>query len=229
MKALDLFSGAGGVAMGLHRAGFDVTGIDVRPRKTYPFRFIQADALLPPVRLTDFDFIWASPPCQAHTSLRTMHNARAHPDLIPQTRAMLIEAGVPWCIENVPGSTLRHTLMLCGTMFGLGCDGAELRRHRLFETSFPMLAPPCQHGSRAVIGLYGGHQRNRARTIGVYGEGCRDSTRKHNRGHPDFTVADGRKAMGIDWMSLADLCQSVPPAYSEYIGRAVMAQWEATP
>lgn len=224
MKALDLYCGAGGVSMGLHRAGFEVVGVDIRPQPRYPFTFIQADALNPPVSLADFDFIWASPPCQAHTALKTMHNAKAHPDLIPATRAMLEASGKPWVMENVPGSPLKYSILLCGTMFGLGCEDAELRRHRLFETSSPLLAPKCQHGSRGVIGLYGGHQRNRkrVRTIGVYGEGCRDSTRKHDKGHPDFNVEDGRRAMGIDWMTLAELCQAIPPAYSEFIAKELM-------
>ena len=222
LRALDLFCGAGGVSMGLHRAGFDVVGVDIRPQPRYPFTFIQGDATNPPVNLVDFDFIWASPPCQAHTSMKTMHNAKRHLDLIPATRSLLAGYSGPWCIENVPGAPLERPIVLCGSMFGLGCDGAELRRHRLFETSFPMMALRCQHGKAATIGLYGGHQRNRKRTIGIYGEGCRDSTRKNDRGHPDFTVADGRIAMGIDWMTLAELCQAIPPAYSEYIGRHAM-------
>ena len=78
----------------------------------------------------------------------------------------------------VPGAPLESPILLCGTMFGLGVEDADLQRHRLFETSFPIaLVPECQHGARATIGVYGGHVRNRrrARTIGVYGEGARDS------------------------------------------------------
>ena len=219
--ALDLFCGAGGASMGLYRAGFDVVGVDHRPQPRYPFRFIQADALNPPVDLAQFDLIWASPPCQAHTSLKTMWNAKEHSDLIPRTRELLIASDRPYVIENVPGAaTLRGWVRLCGTSFGLGCAGAELRRHRFFEPSFPMLGPPCRHGAADTIGVYGGHQRNRRRaTIGIHGEGCRDSRRKHDKGVADFTVADGRKAMGIDWMTLAELCEAIPPAYSEFIGQ----------
>jgi DNA (cytosine-5)-methyltransferase 1 len=225
--ALDLFCGAGGVSMGLHRAGFDVVGVDVTYQPRYPFQFINTDALGPDITyefLRRFDLIWASPPCQAHTDLKTMHNAKKHIDLIPPTRRLLQSSGRPWVVENVPGSPLEFSILLCGTMFGLGCRDAELRRHRLFETSRMLLAPTCQHGDRPVIGLYGGHQRNRKRFISIYGEGCRESTRKHDKGHPDFTVEDGRAAMGIDWMTLAELCQAIPPAYAEFIGRQFLAE-----
>lgn len=222
-KALDLFCGAGGASMGLHRAGFDVIGVDIKPQKNYPFPFIQADALAPPIDLSRFDFIWSSPPCQAHTAMKTMHNAREHKDLVPATRAMLRSAGRPYCIENVEGAPLINPIRLCGTMFGLGVEDAELRRHRLFETSFWTLAPPCNHGSRDTLGVYGGHVRNRRRrTIGIYGEGCHDSRRKIDKGVPDFSIEDGRKAMDVDWMTIAELSQAIPPAYAEFIGRTIL-------
>ena len=220
--------------MGLHRAGFDVVGVDIRPQPRYPFEFHHADALTFP--LDDFDFIWASPPCQAHTAMKTMHNAKDHEDLIPPTRARLVASGIPWAVENVMGAPLVNPIMLCGTMFGLGAGDAELRRHRLFETSDPiLLVPQCQHGQRATrgvhgghvrnrtIGVYGGHVRNRKRrTIGVYGEGCRDSRRKSDRGVADFSIEEGKRAMGIDWMTTAELSQAIPPAYAEFIGRAAL-------
>ncbi len=171
-RALDLFSGAGGVSMGLYRAGFDVVGVDHRPMPHYPsthdaeyarhFTFVQGDALTYPIE--GFDFIWASPPCQAHSSLRHLQKGKDYPDLIPETRARLVGSGKPYCIENVDGAPLGESgflIMLCGTMFGLQTpDGrAELRRHRLFETSFSIaLRPACQHGhvSQAVLGVGGG-------------------------------------------------------------------------
>lgn len=180
-RALDLFCGAGGAAMGLHRAGFDVTGIDIKPQPRYPFAFIRGDALQPPVRLTDFDLIWASPPCQAHTALSKMWNSKPHADRIPETRAMLHEAGVAFVIENVPGAPLNASLKLCGTMFDLRTPcGAELRRHRYFEASFLVMQPHCRHGA-SVLGVYGGHVRDRCRTVGIYGEGCRGASSDKRR------------------------------------------------
>lgn len=240
-RLLDLFCGAGGCSMGYHRAGFDVVGVDNRPMPRYPFEFMCDDALVtlrmlvggwsigPFVPsgsrfwLRDFDAIHASPPCQAHSSMKTMPDAKPHEDLIPATRKLLVDSGIPYVIENVPGAPLIAPALLCGTMFGLGHEDAKLRRHRLFESSFLLITPDCQHGRRETIGVYGGHTRNRRRrTIGVYGEGVRDSVRKRDRGQPDFGKEVGAKAMGIDWMTLAEMCQAIPPAYTEFIGRQLI-------
>src|SRR5581483_312695 len=133
-------------AMGYYRAGFDVVGVDTKPQPHYPFRFIQADALeylrLGPISW--YAAVHASPPCQAHTSLRGMWNAKEHVDLIPPTRELLRKTGLPYVIENVPGAPMDAQVMLCGSAFGLGIPGAQLRRHRLFELSgFWMMSPPC--------------------------------------------------------------------------------------
>lgn len=220
-----MFCGAGGVSKGLQLAGFHVTGIDIRPQPRYcGDLFYQANALELPIDW--FDFVWASPPCQAHTAMKTMHNAKAHLDLIPETRERLETSGLPYVIENVQGAPLDNPILLCGTMFDLGWEDAELRRHRLFESNLDITKLQCKHGERDVVGVYGGHVRNRrrSRTIGIYGEDCRDSLRKFDKGVPDFSVIQGRVAMGIDWMNLAELCQAIPPAYSEYIGRQAIAQ-----
>jgi DNA (cytosine-5)-methyltransferase 1 len=219
-KALDLFCGAGGAAMGLYRAGFDVVGIDIKPQPRYPFPFIQADALRPPVRLEDFDLVWASPPCQAYSALRVMKNRREHAMLIDPVRAMLKGSGQPWVIENVGGAPLRDPLELCGSMFGLESEGFQLRRHRYFEASFFVLGTECQHAPRTV-GVYGGKARNIAQEKRHYAKD------KETRGAPAGVVLRqgiGRAAMGIDWMNMDELSEAVPPAYSEHIGRyALMA------
>lgn len=206
LKALDLFCGAGGAGMGLHRAGFDVIGVDIVHQPRYPFMFLRGDALKTQFGLSKFDLVWANPPCQAHTSMKTMHNALPHKDLIPETRAMLKAAGVPYVIENVVGAPLENPFMLCGTMFGLEVDGAELHRHRIFETNFPVPAMKCMHRDRPVIGVYGGHVRNRRRRPG-----------SKSRGVEDFSIEQAQKAMQIDWMTLTEMCQAIPPAFSAYI------------
>lgn len=166
---LDLFCGAGGAAVGYHRAGFDVVGVDVNPQPDYPFQFIQGDALdvlengeyRMPYRegraLSDAVAVHASPPCQASCAL-IKGNQRAtagdHVDLIPQTRELLEQTGLPWVIENVQGADVRRDLTLCGEQFGL-----SVIRHRYFECSFPVdqlphVKAPRQgrrHASRRVV------------------------------------------------------------------------------
>lgn len=207
---LDLFCGAGGAAMGYHRAGFDVLGVDIKPRPSYPFPFVQADALqfLASANLSSVAAIHASPPCQAYSAMRLMWNARQdHPDLLAPTRAALQAAGKPWVIENVPGAPMAPMFQMCGSAFGLGTGDFELRRHRWFETSgWWEMSPPCQH-RKPVIGIYGDHGRDRRRVnnLGRY-----------------FTMDERKEAMGIGWMGRDELDQAIPPAYTEYIGNSLM-------
>jgi DNA (cytosine-5)-methyltransferase 1 len=153
----------------LQLAGFHVTGVDIEKQPRYcGDRFFCADALEFP--LDGYDFIWASPPCQAFTALRALQKGKYYPDLIPATRLRLAAQPALYCIENVEGAPLGasgYLIMLCGTMFGLGTPSgsAELRRHRLFETSFSIpLRPACQHGT-GMISIHGDHSR--ARRIGT--------------------------------------------------------------
>ncbi len=141
-RLLDLFCGAGGAAMGYHRAGFDVVGVDIKPQPHYPFEFHQADALTFP--LDGFDAIHASPPCQHRAPVTAWRGDRDnHPDLLtPMLGRLRAEATVPWVVENVPGRPFGHDLVLCGSMFGL-----RVRRHRWFVTSWQAaaLVHPCHH------------------------------------------------------------------------------------
>jgi DNA (cytosine-5)-methyltransferase 1 len=215
MKALDLFCGAGGASMGLHRAGFQVTGVDIRRQPRYPFEFCQADALAYP--LEGFDLIWASPPCQGYTCMRHAPGALgAAPLLIEAIRDRLIASGALWTIENVPAAAwaMRDPVVLCGSMFGLGAQGCRLERHRLFEANFYIPQPPCRHDARPVIGVYGGHARRRAASAG--GRGTRDVW---EGGHGTAAA----QAMGISWMMLNELSEAIPPAYAEHIGAVAMA------
>src|SRR5271166_4103712 len=207
-RALDLFCGAGGATKGLQQAGFHVTGVDLvkSPRYCGEAFFFDDVRNIAPSDLQRFDFIWASPPCQAHTALKAMHNAKEHRDLIWFTRALLKASGKPYVIENVVGAPLIEPFSLRGDMFGLGVPGkCLLLRERIFEASFPVSVPPRVHSDLPVIGVYGGHYRNRKRSAGK------------NREAKDFTAQDGREAMQIDWMTGEELSQAIPPAYSHYI------------
>lgn len=220
LQALDLFCKAGGATKGLQRAGFHVTGVDIHLQPRYcGDAFHCADAITFP--LDGFDFLWASPPCQAYSDLKNMHNAKHHPQLIDVIRDRFIATGKPWVIENVEGSPLAvHApmlftdisgIMLCGTMFGLNTKDWELRCHRLFESNIAMRQPFCKHSDRAVIGVYGGHLRNRQRPA-----------RRNSMPGSDFNIESGVQAMQIDWMTITELSQAIPPAYSEYIGNQVL-------
>lgn len=189
--------------MGLHRAGFDVTGVDIKPQPRYPFRFVQADAMTYP--LEGFDFIWASPPCQAYTMAQNAaKNAAAHPDLIPGVRDRLAVSGIPYVIENVVGAPLIRPFMLCGLAFGL-----KVKRHRLFESNLAFLVPQCGNHDQDYYVIFGHEVRNRR-----HGQAA---GRKNK-------IAEGRRAMGIDWMTRGELSESIPPAYSQFIGSQAIDQ-----
>lgn len=200
MKALDLFCGAGGAPMGLHRAGFDVVGWDIKPQKRYPFEFHQGDALSAPV--DGFDLIWASPPCQAYTqAAASQRNAgKVYPDLMAPTRDKLESSGLPFIIENTPGAPMRVDIILCGSIFGL-----RLIRHRWFECSFDVfsLSPKCRHHPNPVVAT---------------GHGTPTWSRAKNGGKC-YTIQEVRDAMGIGWMNRDELSQAIPPAYSEFLAR----------
>lgn len=204
-KLLDLFCCAGGAAMGYHRAGFDVVGVDIEPQPNYPFDFHQADAVeFCRANAADFDAIHASPPCQAHTTLAKGNNGNVgdYPDLIDATRAELIDSGLPYIIENVPSAPLIDPITLCGEMFSLG-----VIRHRIFESNFPMPQPVhIKHRGRVAGWRHG--KRFDGPYVAVYGEGG-------GKGSMD----EWKTAMGIDWMQTRrELAESIPPAYTEYVG-----------
>jgi DNA (cytosine-5)-methyltransferase 1 len=206
MRLLDLFCGAGGAAMGYHRAGFEVVGVDIKPQPNYPFEFIQADALEVP--LGGFDLVHASPPCQAFTAYKRRPNhVQSSPNLILATRDRLRSEGIPYVIENVPGAPLIERIQLCGSAFGLG-----VRRHRLFESTLPLWAPPCAHGAQQGSYPQATNRVNRRRTaeIGVW----------------RIPLADQQEAMGIDWMTLEELSEAIPPSYTEFIGDQLREQLE---
>ncbi|NKR48777.1 SAM-dependent methyltransferase [Rhodococcus hoagii] len=201
MKLLDLFCCQGGASMGYHRAGFDVVGVDINPQPHYPFEFHQCDALAFLMEYGDeFDVIAGSPPCQAHTNAQKIMGNQ-HPDYIDSMRALLPE-GKPYVIENVPGAPLRNPIELCGAMFGLGTY-----RHRLFESNIDLAAPDHpEHSARTT-------KMGRKPVVGEF---------MHVVGN--FSgVEQAREAMGIDWMTRDGLRESIPPAYTEYIGAQLLA------
>jgi DNA (cytosine-5)-methyltransferase 1 len=208
MRLLDLYCKAGGASKGYADAGFEVVGIDIKKQKRYPYEFIQADCLeiLQDLNyLRTFDAIAASPPCQTHSRTQHLRNAQGKStdkvDLIPQTRAALIESGVPYVIENVPGAPLINPVQMCGSYFGL-----KVRRHRLFESNLKLIGSGCKH-------------KEQGKPVGIYGS-MRDEIPKG--GHTAKTIEEAREAMGIDWMIWGELVEAIPPRYTYEIGKQLM-------
>ena len=200
--------------MGYHRAFPDaeIIGVDIAPQPHYPFHFIEGDVfewahLIP---FEKFDLIHASPPCQHFTrygnnvkDIKTRYEA-----LLAPTRYLLRATGVPYVIENVEGAPMHNPITLCGSMFGL-----DVRRHRLFETSFPLLSPPCNHGVWTERKYKGSTNRGPRFTceVGAWNE----------------TIADQKAAMGVDWtITTRELSEAVPPAFTQWIGEQFAAQTE---
>lgn len=191
--------------MGYHRAGFEVVGVDINPQPNYPFTFCRGDALLflrEEIRAraageewSKFDAVHASPPCQRYAASTAWRGRREdHPDLIGPTRDLLLELGLPYVLENVPDarSHLRSPLTLCGTQFGM-----PFRRHRLFETNWPvcLMVPDCSHRETDFAFDHGGKQPE-----SVY-----------------------RTAIQCDWMTVRESRQAIPPIYTEQIGQQLHA------
>lgn len=220
MKLLDLFCGAGGADYGYSLAGFDVTGVDLKPQPHYPFEFIQGDALTYLRRHGgEYDVIHASPPCQAYTRLQAIAKNTSHPRLIGPTRRLLIDSGKPWVIENVEDAfrELWQPVRLCGSSFGL-----RVRRHRLFETSFVLTAPPCDHRWQDESPIYPARvskSRGTVRMTGVI------SVHGGNQTLLADELTTVREAMGIGWMTKSELNQAIPPAYTRYVGENLMRKF----
>jgi DNA (cytosine-5)-methyltransferase 1 len=215
-RLLDLFCGAGGAGEGYHRAGFDVVGVDINPQPNYPFTFVRADVMRVFWEgfwilggISDFDAIHASPPCQAYSTTKSLHDT-SYPDLVGPVRDLLLETGKPYVIENVAGAPLIQPFKLCGSSFGL-----NVWRHRLFETNWDVgMVPPCSHREfPAPIDVTGtGSRRIYDRLDGAGG----NSRKPRN-------LEEAQTAMGIDWMTRRELSEAIPPAYTEFIGSQLLA------
>lgn len=214
MKILDLFCGAGGVTRGYQQAcealgiACEITGVDILPMPRYVGdRFVQADALeYLALHGHEYDFIHASPPCQAYSTTKGMpYKTREYPDLIVPVRKLLIASGKPYVIENVMGAPMHTNIILCGTMFGL-----KVYRHRAFESSHMLFQPTHQKHMERIGGYRPGGRLPRKAPKDWTGYICVAGE--------NFYLDAGRRAMGIDWMNRLELSESIPPAYTRYIG-----------
>ena len=219
LKLLDLFCGGGGASMGYHEAGYEVTGVDLRAQPDYPFTFIQADAMAILADLdflNQFDVIHASPPCQVFTRARHLMKAQGNstdkPDLVEAVRTALIAWGGTYVIENVPDAPM-NGITLCGSSFNL-----KVRRHRIFESN--VVIPELVH-----------YHKEQGKPVGVYGamgdqlQGEDKVTGKYVYGGTVAkTLLEAQDAMGIDWLKWQQLKESIPPAYTKYIGEKLSTE-----
>jgi DNA (cytosine-5)-methyltransferase 1 len=192
---LDTYCKAGGSAMGWDLAGFDVVGVDIEPQPNYPFEFHQCDAIeYIDTHGHEFDAVTGSPPCPRYAAVTKWRgNPGDHPDLIAPTRDAMNRAGRPWVIENVPEAPIRRDFLLCGTQFGL-----NIRRHRVFEVGLWTPAFELQPGCL-----------------------CYRNPRLVPFEHKDERAfAD---ALGCPWMTAKEGRDAIPPAFTEYIGRQLLA------
>jgi DNA (cytosine-5)-methyltransferase 1 len=208
-RLLDLFCGQGGAGWGYHLAGFDVTGIDIRPMPRHPqqMAFVHGDALeYLEAHGHEYDAVHASPPCSPHTKARGGAPVRyRHEDFLPRTRKALRALTVPWVIENVPGARMVYPVTLCGAMFGL-----RLYRHRQFETGGGLRLTAPVHPVHVAPSAKMGRPAAEGEFLSVVG---------------NFSgVEDARRAMEMAWADQDGLRQAVPPAYTRWIGLSLMSE-----
>lgn len=218
-RVLDLFCCSGGAGMGYRRAGFAVDGVDIVDRPNYPFPQHRGDALehlaslITSGEIERYTLVHNSPPCQEGCALTVGTNAsrgwgRTHIQLIPELRALLDASGLPYVIEQPNGrAPVRPDLRLCGEMFGLG-----VLRHRNFELGGWTAVQPSHPKHRGYVRGY---------RHGVYRDG--PYVAAYGAGGGKATVPEMQQAMGIMWTDVREeLTEAIPPAYSEWIGRAFL-------
>ncbi|MFE5037869.1 DNA methylase [Streptomyces sp. NPDC056683] len=214
-RLLDLFSCAGGAAVGYHRAGFAVDGVDIADRPNYPFPYHRGDALdhlaglIASGHIRRYAFVHASPPCQDKCALTVGTNRSqgwggTHDDLVAPTRELLDATGLPYVTEQPNGrAKIRKDLSLCGEVFGLG-----VLRHRNFELGHWTVARPAHPRHRGYVRGY---------RHGVYRDG--PYVAAYGDGGGKATVPEMQQAMGITWTDVREeLTEAIPPAYSEWHG-----------
>jgi len=231
-RLLDLFACEGGATAGYQRAGWHVTAVDKDLNRLHynpagpryggdALDFLERFGHL-------FDAVHLSPPCQWYTRGNAPRRGQESKwdRTIPLAREAAEATGLPYVIENVKdaGWDMRDPVTLCGCMFDLSTidtDGIRihLQRPRLFETNWVMTAPrACDHSAHEwVAGAYGGARRDKYEAKYV---------RKGGYVPRDKDVV--KALLGVEHdMTWSGLFECLPPAYTEHIGRQLLAHIES--
>jgi DNA (cytosine-5)-methyltransferase 1 len=214
--------GAGGAARGYVNAGHLVYGIDSNAvlRQDYlksgARDFLEADILeaLAAPWARNVGFWHVSPPCQRYSRMSNCRPgvAQEYPDLIGPVRELLIATGVPFVLENVPGSPLKDPVTLCMSMFG-----RPAYRHRWFETGngFSFTAPACPAAFHPDVPRNkecGWPHHTAAARAGHWEPGKFVSISGHERRGPV------NAAMEIDWCTRReDVAEAIPPVFTHHL------------
>lgn len=232
MRHLELYAGGGASAFGIVQAGAsEVVAVDVHLRRDLPptdrITWVKADArdvLQDLAFLRTFDTLGGSPPCQPHSRTKHLRDAQGKStskmDMLDETVAAFEASGRPYLVENVEDAPLRRDVTLCGSMFPELSVTDEtgrrwLRRHRIFRSNVPLVAPgtccTCFPGC-SKPGC--GHRAAGVRALGVYAAKADDIP---SGGSTARTLEQGRELMGAPWMSWAALVEAIPPAYTRWL------------
>ncbi len=184
--------------MGYYRAGFDVVGVDIVPRPSYPFTFVQADAFkYYDAHRDEFDAVHASPPCQRWSDAGTTRSiGEGHPDYLSPMRERLTAHHLPWVLENIIGAPMPESFVLCGSTFGL-----PIIRHRRFEWSegFALIPNACP-------------------TTDIRGRAVHPGTYPYAQGSWEQAWRDHVIPVVWPWMTIREAGLAIPPAYTQWIG-----------
>lgn len=195
--------------------------------------------------------IWQSWPCQEANTATAGNRARGiadnHRQFIPEARELSDRIGIPYVLEQPTSSradVIRRDLTLCMDMFKGELPPPWVQKHRSFEIhGFTVPQPehpggPVKSPSTRMFGRSAGHAgyvRGHRHGI-VKGGDEAPYVAGYGDGGGKAEAWEIAHAMGIDWMIAPgpkvktqekaerfDLCEAIPPAFSEYIGRAFLS------
>lgn len=205
MKVLDLFCGGGGASLGYHRAGFEVTGVDINPTvaTNYKFDFICADVLSflrKKEHFAEFDFIHANLPYPLYPSEKDR-------DMVRFIVKALELSDKLFCVCSVPTAPIRRDLVLDGRMFGL-----KVIRNRVFQFHDEILVlHPHIAGNKTLKAKNG--------ELVIAASNSRSKDQQKLLGFEGSLKEERMYAMGIDIpMTLKQVNKAIPPAYTNHVG-----------